>query len=158
MRGCKDRMTTSVKIPLSCVIVLSFLLFNFKTMVTWWDWPTPFSDDFHVSRFIFLLSRSWFLSSSQQSTIHLLWIEWIVIDSLYWIGTRDRHMNGYVPVTGICTGTSPWPAYARACGTHVLHEGLMQSVKWSWVIHIFSLRVIEIYTFTISRHTNKDVS
>ena len=43
----------------------------------------------------------------------LLWIEWIGIDSLDWIGTRDQHMNGYVPVTSICTGTSPWPAYAR---------------------------------------------
>ena len=56
--------------PLSSVIVLSFLLFNFKTMVTWWYCPTTFNLFFHVSRLIFLLSRIWRLSSSQQYPIH----------------------------------------------------------------------------------------
>ena len=67
-----------VKIPLSRVIVLSLLFFNFKTMVTWWVCPTSFTIVFHVSRFIFILIHSWILSRSQKSPIRHAGIHYLL--------------------------------------------------------------------------------
>ena len=50
------RPCTCVKIPLSCVIFLSFLLFKFKNMVTWWAWATSYTLVFRACRFIFIIN------------------------------------------------------------------------------------------------------
>ena len=99
----------SVKIPLSRVIVLSLFLFNFKTMVTWWDFPTYFTIVFHVSRFIFLLSHSWILSSSQQSPIQHAGLYYLI--SFYPIFLLSILLNTLLISSRSCTQELIIPVY-----------------------------------------------
>ena len=99
----------SVKILLSRVIVLSFLLFNFKTMVTWWYWTTSFTLVFHVSCFIFLLIHIWILSSSQQSSIHHAGLHYLL--SFYSLFLLSILLNPLLTSPGSCTQDLLIPVY-----------------------------------------------